>query len=503
MKLNGQQIFEQMVNLPDELILDSLHPVSNGAVTSARRARTHNRARAFFESGWFVAILCAVVSLSVMGAVIWAGRQGPGVVTPVVPPLGTTPESEVNTEQIRVEEETEVKVTTTKKVTVTVRDCTGKPYDIVYYLTPIPVNVDGLSTKSGTVYVPPDVAVACPDDWIITIPTIEITLETQAPNHLICNPDVMVGDDLTRTFATEEDAVDYATELVGAIVHVGYDSEHLFCTACRKDVGERTYVKGNKVTVITRDCAGKSCTITYVIGETYTTSSVTSSSDVLLSRVYQIQNVSSDAYIEWIEEGAEDVNVNFKTREEAIAFGERFKNSVIHGEYRYIQRVFPTCTTMGHTDGAECASCGQFFEVPVPLPATGDHQITWNKCETCDLTASEGLIYIPYGQSSCYVAGFAEDAPDKTKAVIPIYAPDGRPVIGVADGASEDCDTLTYVLLPKIVHYVGARSFAGCPALREVYFSGTNGQWNVDVEKAPHWCDEGVKITFNRDTVTY
>ena len=501
MKLNGQQIFEHMANVSDELILDSLPPVGGGAVISTRRKRPYSPMRAFFESGWFVAILCAVVSLSVVGAMVWAGRQGPKVPT-VDPPLGTTPESEANTEQIRVEEETEVKVTTKKKVTVTVKDCTGKPYDIVYYLTPLPVYADGARDTFGQIYVSSDVVDVFPDDWIITPPTVEITLETQAENHLICNPDVMMGVDLTHTFVTEDEAIAYADQLVNAVVHVGYDNEHLFCNACHTDVGERTIVRGNKVTVITRDCAGKICEISYVIKENFTTSSITSSS-AILTKFYQIQNVSSDAYIEWIYEGAEDVNVNFATREEAIAFGDRFKNSVIHGEYRYINRVRPTCTTAGHTDGADCASCGQIFEVPTPIPATGDHQITWNRCETCDLTVSEGLIYIPYGQNSCYVAGFAEDAPDKTQAIIPIYAPDGRPVIGVADGAFEDCENLTYVLLPKIVSYVGARSFADCPALKEVYFSGKEGQWIVDVKKADDWCDDGVNVTFSGDSVTY
>ena len=69
MKLNGQQIFDYMANLPDELILESLPPVV-GTGRFGRSARSESRVKAFFQSGWFAAVLCAVVSLGVVGAVM-------------------------------------------------------------------------------------------------------------------------------------------------------------------------------------------------------------------------------------------------------------------------------------------------------------------------------------------------------------------------------------------------------------------------------------------------
>lgn len=81
-------------NVADDLIMDALLPEDQGVAATPVKKERSRRLSAFFESGWGVAIVCALVAVSVMGGIIWAGNR-PG---PVTPPAGTVePENEENT----------------------------------------------------------------------------------------------------------------------------------------------------------------------------------------------------------------------------------------------------------------------------------------------------------------------------------------------------------------------------------------------------------------------
>ena len=69
----------------------------NGSASALNRRRESALSR-FFSSGWGVAMICAVVSLSVLGGIVWAGQR------PVAGPQDTTAESET---EIVTESETE------------------------------------------------------------------------------------------------------------------------------------------------------------------------------------------------------------------------------------------------------------------------------------------------------------------------------------------------------------------------------------------------------------
>ena len=72
--MKGQLAFEAIGSLPDDLITEAAGylgfvPVAGGrtsAVDSSKRAPSV--LSRFFESGWGVALICAVVSLSVLSA---------------------------------------------------------------------------------------------------------------------------------------------------------------------------------------------------------------------------------------------------------------------------------------------------------------------------------------------------------------------------------------------------------------------------------------------------
>ena len=86
--MKGQLAFEALGALPDELIVEAADRLgfwggNTPAVASRRREKS--ALSRFLGSGWGVALICAVVSVSVLGGVIWAGQRPSGG------PAGTQP----------------------------------------------------------------------------------------------------------------------------------------------------------------------------------------------------------------------------------------------------------------------------------------------------------------------------------------------------------------------------------------------------------------------------
>ena len=92
--MKGQLAFEAIGALSDDLILESAEALGfmENSPAAAPRHRRESTLSRFFSSGWGVAMICAVVSLSVLGGIVWAGQR------PVAGPQGTTTESETATE---------------------------------------------------------------------------------------------------------------------------------------------------------------------------------------------------------------------------------------------------------------------------------------------------------------------------------------------------------------------------------------------------------------------
>ncbi len=88
--MNGQRISELLNDMDEDLVLDAMPPLWRaGKVRPVRAARRPWAALGrIMESGWVAAILSVVVSLSVLAAIVWAGRHapvGPGDVFTVGP----------------------------------------------------------------------------------------------------------------------------------------------------------------------------------------------------------------------------------------------------------------------------------------------------------------------------------------------------------------------------------------------------------------------------------
>ena len=270
MKLNGQQIFEHMADIPDDLILDSLPAVGSGTRGAAKRVRREGRASAFFRSGWFAAILCAVVSLSVLGIVIRAGQGGSptpsgaasvgtkndGVMTEnemsLEPDLKLPENVEVETEAETTDEaeaETTDEAGYRQKVTVTARDCNGQKYDIVYY---IEQNASRVTDSELNGY--PSGVVG------MIYSSYDVTFVQPSNPGAIFTDSIDLGID-PLTFFYLQDALDFANTLADAVVHVEYDITQRLCKACGETAPIDVAMTYNSAVVATRNCQGNVCMV--------------------------------------------------------------------------------------------------------------------------------------------------------------------------------------------------------------------------------------------------
>ena len=103
--MRGQLAFEAMSGLSDGLILEAAEALGftneRAAVVEPPRKREPSTLGRFFSTGWGVAILCAVVSLTVLSGIIWAGQQ---------PPAGSPGGAETETADYAGDSQTDVKV---------------------------------------------------------------------------------------------------------------------------------------------------------------------------------------------------------------------------------------------------------------------------------------------------------------------------------------------------------------------------------------------------------
>lgn len=88
---------------------------------------------------------------------------------------------------------------------------------------------------------------------------------------------------------------------------------------------------------------------------------------------------------------------------------------------------------------------------------------------------SNGLEFDSNGDGTCYVVGMG-DCTDKD-LVIPSVSPDGDIVMGI-DGSAFAGEEITSVSIPNTIEEIGRKAFNGCTELTDVYYDGTEEEWN-------------------------
>ena len=91
------------------------------------------------------------------------------------------------------------------------------------------------------------------------------------------------------------------------------------------------------------------------------------------------------------------------------------------------------------------------------------------------LKYSVGLEFESNGDGTCCLIGMGDCA--DTAIVIPMRSPDGDLVIEIDSNVFKN-QPITSVTLPEIITDIGRRAFMGCSSLTDVYFDGSEAQWN-------------------------
>ena len=84
-RMTSLDLFEQFDGLNDLFIAEAEIPEAHRSAVILPTPKQKGRFSQFINSGWGVAIICALVAVSVMGGIIWAGNRpdGPGIRPPV------------------------------------------------------------------------------------------------------------------------------------------------------------------------------------------------------------------------------------------------------------------------------------------------------------------------------------------------------------------------------------------------------------------------------------
>ena len=91
---------------------------------------------------------------------------------------------------------------------------------------------------------------------------------------------------------------------------------------------------------------------------------------------------------------------------------------------------------------------------------------------------STGLEFDSNGDETCYIIGKG-DCTD-TDIIIPPVSPDGDVVIGI-DSSAFAGEAITSISFPCTIEEIGRRAFNNCSSLTDVYYDGTEEEWNEKV----------------------
>ncbi len=123
-----------------------------------------------------------------------------------------------------------------------------------------------------------------------------------------------------------------------------------------------------------------------------------------------------------------------------------------------------------------------------------DYQSSLLSDQTAEISGYWGTdseLSVPAGLGNTIVSSIGTEAFSGCRSVVHADIPDS--VVRIGDRAFEGCSALERIVVPAGVTFVGADAFNGCFSLREIYYAGSEAQWNrLNVQLT----DE-VKIIYN------
>ena len=158
----------------------------------------------------------------------------------------------------------------------------------------------------------------------------------------------------------------------------------------------------------------------------------------------------------------------------------RVENGVEDKHYVYFSNVdiHDGCTNIGHYAFADCLG---LVSVSMPNSVTNIGAFAFSNCNFTSITLSNSIINI-------FTSAFY-----KCENLTSITIPDG--VTTISDHTFYKCKSLKSVAIPGSIKNINVEAFEDCTSLTDVYYFGTEAQWNT-IEIA-HGNDGLLNATFH------
>lgn len=164
--------------------------------------------------------------------------------------------------------------------------------------------------------------------------------------------------------------------------------------------------------------------------------------------------------------------------------------------------VEPTCTSPGLTEGKYCSTCNEVLVAQEVVP--DQHNYVDYVCVACGFHYyTEGLKFdmvFTVGTLVAMVRGYDGDT---VNVIIPscfdVVFDTARslPVIEIEESAFAGCGSLTSIVIPDGVTTIGVSAFENCNALKTIYYTGTEEQWNAITIEEGNECLSNATIIYN------
>ena len=153
--------------------------------------------------------------------------------------------------------------------------------------------------------------------------------------------------------------------------------------------------------------------------------------------------------------------------------------------------------------------CNALTEIVIPDGVTTIHSEAFTGCESlASVKLPSGLTDIGAGAFVGCTALTEIDIPDGVEEIraytfassglTTLVIPDG--VTDIQDYAFEYCEDLTTVVMPASVEYIAYEAFLACESLTDVYYMGTEAQWNEILIESDNEPLTNANIHFNWNT---
>lgn len=327
---------------------------------------------------------------------------------------------------------------------------------------------------------------------------IKYAVSSNVPNVKIL---IWSAPEAEYTIGTHDDEItEFYTEDIGGVSHMIFDYTELTAKQMTDVVYARAYARVDGVDYYSE--INKYSVLQYaynMLGKTANASADVDLKEMLSNML--LYGASAQKYFNYKEDRLATADWY-----QVMLTAGVLEDGCIHGLYLPGDKVTMTAPTT-NADGATFAYWADSKNNKVATTTTYELTVgNANEIYTpVYVKYSVGLEFDSNGDGTCYVVGMG-DCTD-AKLVIPPVSPDMDTVIGI-DGSAFAGEAIISVSFPSTIEEIARRAFNNCTELTDVYYDGTEEEWNEisissgndAIENATKHFNEPVAKTF---TVTF